>query len=272
MDFLSIFHYTFMIRAFVAGIITAVIAPMIGIFLVTRRYSYMADTLSHVSLAGVAIGYLTGMQPIIMAMIVSAATALSVDHIRTKRKVFGDSALILFLSGGLAVAAILLSVSHGLNVDLSSVLFGSITTVNASDIFIIAALGVLVIATILLLYKELVSISFNEELATAAGLRVPLINRILVILAAVTVSLSMRIVGILLIGALMVIPVIAAMQFGRSFRVTLIIAVIISLFSVLSGLFVSYYLGLSSGGTIVLITILIFLAASLKPAMRKKTP
>ncbi|HVW66662.1 MAG TPA: metal ABC transporter permease [Candidatus Peribacteraceae bacterium] len=268
MEILSIFHYEFMIRAFIAGIITAVIAPMIGIFLVTRRYSYMADTLSHVSLAGVAIGYLTGTQPIIMAMVVSAAAAVSVDQIRMKRKVFGDSALILFLSGGLAVAAVLLSISRGLNVDLSSVLFGSIATVNSTDINIIAVLGVLVIATILLFYKELVSISFNEELAAAAGLRVTLINRILVVLAAVTVSLSMRIVGILLIGALMVIPVLAAMQFSRGFRTTLLIAIAISLFSVITGLFISYYLDFSSGGTIVLIAIAIFLAAALRPGRK----
>jgi len=263
MDLFSIFQYDFMIRAFAAGIITAIIAPMIGVFLVTRRYSFMADTLAHVSLAGVAIGTLTGLQPILTAMVASALTALSVEQLRSRRKVLGESALAIFLSGGLALAAVLLSAANGLNVNLSSVLFGSIATVNGSDLLIISVLGALVLGTILFLYKELVSISFDEELAATSGLRVQLINRIFVVLAAVTVSLSMRIVGILLIGALMVIPVIAAMQLEKSFRSTLIIAICLSVFSTVAGLYTSYYLGLSSGGTIVLFAIAAFLLASL---------
>ncbi len=268
MEFLSIFHYDFMIRAFAAGIITAVIAPMIGIFLVTRRYSFMADTLAHVSLAGVAVGFLTGLQPIVTAMIASVLTALSVEQLRSNRKVLGESALALFLSGGLALAAVLLSASNGLNVNLNSVLFGSIATVNQTDIIIIGSLGILVLFVILFLYKELVSISFDEELAATGGLSIHIINRIFVVLAAVTVSLSLRIVGILLIGALMIIPVIAAMQFETSFRKTLIIAVGISLFSVISGLYTAYYLALSSGGTIVLIAIGFFLLSAVCKRLR----
>jgi zinc transport system permease protein len=150
-----------------------------------------------------------------------------------------------------------------LNVNLSSVLFGSIATVNGDDLAIIGGLGALVVCVIVLLYKELVSISFDEELAAAGGLPIGIINKIFVILAAITVSLSLRIVGILLIGALMVIPVIAAMQFDVSFRKTLFIAIGISLFSVITGLYTAYYLGFSSGGTIVLVTIALFLLAAL---------
>lgn len=268
MALLSIFQYDFMIRAFTAGIITAVIAPTIGIFLVTRRYSFMADTLAHVSLAGVAIGYLTGLQPIMTAMVASALTALSVEHLRSKQKILGESALALFLSGGLALAAVLLSAAQGLNINLSNVLFGSIATVNSTDITIIAILGAFVLFTIILLYKELVSISFDEELAATGGVSVALINRIFVVLAAITVSLSMRIVGILLIGALMVIPVIGAMQYEKGFRTTLFLSVGISVFSMLSGLYLSYYLGYSSGGTIVLIAIAIFLLSTLLKKIR----
>ncbi len=267
---LEIFQYDFMIRAFIAGIVTAVIAPLIGVFLVTRRYSFMADTLAHVSLAGVAVGLLTGLQPIITAMIASVVAALSVEELRNNRKVLGDSALALFLSGGLAVAAVLLSLSQGFDVNISSVLFGSIATVNRSDVRIILGLGALVLVTIALFYKELVSISFDEELAAAGGIPVRLINRIFVILAAVTVSLSMRIVGVLLIGALIVIPAIAAMQLQRSFRQTLAIAVIISLISVIGGLFLSYYAGVSSGGAVVLLCIGFFLLATLKKTLAPK--
>jgi zinc transport system permease protein len=264
LSLLSIFEYDFMLRAFTAGIITAVIAPMVGIFLVTRRYSFMADTLAHVSLAGVAVGFLTGLQPIVTAMVASALTALSVEHLRSNKRVLGESALALFLSGGLALAAVLLSAAKGISVNLGSILFGSIATVNDSDIMIIAGLGVLVIFTVVVLYKELVDISFDEELAATGGLSTRLINQIFVVLAAVTVSLSMRIVGVLLIGALMIIPVLAAMQFEKSFRRTLFIAIAVSLFSVIAGLFVAYYAGLSSGGTIVLISIAVFLLASMR--------
>ena len=182
----SIFAYDFMIRAFIAGIATAVIAPTIGIFLVTRRYSFMADTLAHVSLAGVAIGYLTGLQPILTAIAASTLAALSVEQLRSQKKVLGESALALFLSGGLALAAVLLSASKGMNINLSSILFGSIATVSPSDVWWILGLGVVVLLTIFVLFKELYTISFDEELAEESGLRVRLINRILIVLAAVS--------------------------------------------------------------------------------------
>lgn len=259
---LSIFQYEFMILAFVAGIMTAVVAPTMGIFLVSRRYSFMADTLAHVSLAGVATGYLTGTQPMISAMVTSILVALWVEAIRRKNHVLGESALSMFLSGGLAIAALLLSVSHGQNINLHSVLFGSIATVNRADVKIIFALGVLVLAVIMLLWKQLTCIAFDEELAETGGVHVALLNNIFVILVAVTVSVSMRIVGILLIGALMVIPVTAAMQLGRNFFTTLLWAIAFSLFAVIVGLFVAYYVGVSSGGTIVLLSMGIFFCTS----------
>lgn len=264
MEFLSIFQYDFMIRAFTAGIVTGIIAPIIGMFLVTRRYSFMADTLAHVSLAGVAIGFLTGLQPIVTAAGASVIAALSVEHLRSSRRVLGESALAMFLSGGLALAAVLLSLSQGLNVNLGSVLFGSIATVNTDDLWLIGALGAVVLCAVTFLYKELVAVSLDEELAATGGLPVDTVNRIFVVLAAVTVSISMRIVGILLIGALMVIPVLAAMQFEKGFRKTLFIAIGVSLLSVVSGLFVSYAFDISSGGTIVLIAMALFCMASLK--------
>src|SRR5437773_1934532 len=136
MSLFSLFQYDFMLRAFAAGIITALIAPSIGTFLVTRRYSLLADTLSDVSLARVAIGYLTRMQPIVTAIAASVLAALAVDHLRSRRTVFGESALALFLSGSLALAAVLLTAAAGLNVNLGSILFGSIATVEQSDVVI----------------------------------------------------------------------------------------------------------------------------------------
>lgn len=261
---LSIFQYEFMVLAFIAGIVTAVVAPTMGIFLVTRRYSFMADTLAHVSLAGVAVGFLTGTQPIITAMIVSSIAAIWVETIRRKKRVLGESALSMFLSGGLALAAVLLSASQGLNVNLHSVLFGSIATVNRADVIIISFLGIAVLAIIAFLWKELTCIAFDEELAETGGVQIKIINYVFVVLTAVTVSVSMRIVGILLIGALMVIPVTAAMQLDRSFRTTLWYAIGLSLLAVVTGLFIAYYVGFSSGGTIVLLSMSFFFLTGLR--------
>jgi len=254
----SLFHYDFIIRAFAAGIITAIIAPMIGTFLVVRRYSLMADTLAHVSLVGVAAGIIAKVNPAITALVAAVIAAIGIERLRQAGKIFGESVLALFLSGGLALAIVLISFSGGLNVNLFSFLFGSIATVTRSDVYLIATVGVIILAVVLLLYKELFFISFNEELAEANGLNVKVLNNILIVMAAVTVSVSIRIIGVLLIGALMVIPVVSAMQYGFSFLRTLCLAIVFSLASVIIGLFLSYYLNLASGGTIVVLALVLF--------------
>ncbi|MDB4978360.1 MAG: ABC-type transporter, integral rane subunit [Candidatus Peribacteria bacterium] len=248
-------------RAFVAGLMIAIIAPLIGIFLVTRRYALMADTLSHIALAGVALGVLIGVQPVVSAVLTAVIGAVSIETLRRKRAAQGEQLLSLFLSGGLAIAVILMSIAPGGNANFVSYLFGSITTVSQTDVSLILGLGLLVILTVTILYKKLFLLSVDEELAEAGGIKASIYNTILVILAAVTVSLSMRIVGILLVGALMVIPVLTGMQIARSFRHTLIIAVICSLLSVTGGLFISYYGNLASGGTIVICALGFFLLA-----------
>lgn len=256
---IEIFQYDFMIRALEAGIAIGIIAPLIGTFLVVRRYSLMADTLAHVSLAGVALGLLAGVNPIFSAIGLSIGASVGIEHLRTSRKIFGESVLALFLSGSLAVAVIILSLAQGFNANLFSYLFGSISTVSPLDLWVIVGLAVLVFFTICLLYKELFLASFDSELAQANGLPVKKLNLVIVMLAAIVVSLSIRIVGVLLIGALMVIPAISAMQYGKGFKVTMLLAVLFSLVAVLSGLFISYYLGLASGGTIVIVALGLFL-------------
>jgi zinc transport system permease protein len=260
-DFIfEIFRYDFMVRAFIAGVMIAVIAPLIGIFLVIRRYSLMADTLAHVSLVGVAVGMLTGNDPVVTATVTSVISAAAIEKVRLQGKIFGESVLALFLSASLAVASVLISMARGYNVNVLSYLFGSITTVGRNDIYFIAGLGVVVLVTLAITYRQMFFISFNEDLAKANGIDTGKYNMILIVLAALTVSLSMRIVGVLLIGALMVIPVITAIQFGKSFRKTLMMAVGFSLLSVIIGLYSSYWLDLASGGTIVVVALVFFLA------------
>lgn len=247
-----------MIRAFLAGILIAVIAPLSGTFLVARRYALIADSLAHVSLAGVAIGLLTGTYPILTALVIAILAAVLIEKLRSSRRVSGDTALAMFLSGGLALAVVLIGLARGFNVDLFSYLFGSITTVRPQDIWVILGLGIVVLATVVLLYKEFLFLSFDDEAAAVSGLPTRALNTIFVILTVVTVVLSMRIVGALLIGALMVIPVVTASQFARSFRQTILIAVVLSLLAVIGGLFVSYYFDLAAGGVIVLLALLLF--------------
>ncbi len=256
---LEIFQYSFMLRAFQAGIIVALICPLIGIFLVLKRYSLMADTLAHVSLAGIALGLITRLNPIIIALAASVIASIAIEKLREAKKVYSESALAIFLSGGLSLAVILISLSGGFNVDLFSYLFGSITTVRESDISIIFFLGLIVTAILLSLYKELVYVSFDEETAKVSGIPTRLINALLIISTAATIAISIRIVGILLISALIVIPVITALQLKKGFRATIIFAEIFSLFSVIMGIISSFYLNIPAGGTIVLIAICLFI-------------
>ena len=255
---LSIFQYSFMIRAFEAGMIIAIVAPLIGIFLVLRRYSLIADTLSHVSLAGVAIGLLLKINPLITAIIASVLSSIAIEKLRISKRIYGESALSIFLSGSLAVAIVLISLAHGFGTDLFSYLFGSITTVKQLDVYVIGALGIIVIAAVVAFYKELVYVTVDEEAAQVSGIPTKTINILLIILAAFTVALAIPIVGVLLIAALIVIPVVTALQFGQSFKKTILIAEVISIFSVISGIISSFYLNLSTGGTIVLIAIMVF--------------
>lgn len=259
---LEIFEYSFMIRAFSAGAVIGLLAPLIGTFLVARRYSLIADSLSHVSLAGVAIGLITGIYPVYTALATTIVAALLIEQLRTSKRLSGESALAIFLSGGLAIAITLIGLANGFNVNLFSYLFGSITTVQDADVFVITILGIVVGGIITFLYKELFFVSFDEEVAIVQGVPARLLNTLLMIMTAVTVALSMRIVGALLVGALMVIPVVAATQIARSFRATMLYAVGFGFVSVWVGLFAAYYLNIPAGGAIVL-TSLLFLGGSM---------
>ena len=255
---LQLFHYDFVVRALEAGLLIGAIAPLIGIFLVLRRYSLIADTLAHVSLAGVAVGLLLNVNPLITALMASTVSSVIIDKLRTSRKIYGETALSIFLSGSLALAVILIGLSHGFNVDIFSYLFGSIVTVKNSDLYIISALSLVIVILLSIFFKQLVYISFDEEAAQVSGIKVKTINTLFILLAAAMIAISIPIIGILLISALLVLPIVTALQFRKSFNGTLLIAEIISLFSVLSGLIISFYLNLSSGGTIVLTMLTIF--------------
>jgi zinc transport system permease protein len=254
---LEIFTYGFMARAFIAGIIIAAIAPSIGTFLVAKRYSLIADTLAHISLAGIAIGLFLNIHPLLGALVMAVLAAVAIEQLR-RRGVAGEAALAMFLSGGLALAIVLISINSTGGVDLLSYLFGSITTVQTTDLWITLLLGLLTSGLLLFYYKQLLYVSFDEETAQVSGLKTNVLNTFLLVLTALTVVISIRIVGALLIGALMVIPVVTAGLIARSFKQSLLLALVFSITSVIGGLISSYYLNLPAGGAIVLLALIFF--------------
>ncbi|RJR15029.1 metal ABC transporter permease [Candidatus Microgenomates bacterium] len=260
---IDIFTFSFMIRAFIAGIAISVIAPLIGTFVVVKRFSLIGDTLSHVALVGVAIGLLTGLHPLLTTLVVTIAAAFLIEYLRSRRHISGETVLAMLLPAGLAISLILLAVANGFNSNLFSYLFGSITTVTETDVWLILGMAAVVIVTIGVFYKQLLFVTFDEESARINGIAVERMNLLLVILTAVTVSLAMRIVGVLLIGALMVIPVVTAQQIARSFKASIVIALMFALTSVLVGLLLSYYLSLPAGAAIVLLSLLMFIVVML---------
>ncbi|MBI4600274.1 metal ABC transporter permease [Candidatus Uhrbacteria bacterium] len=255
----DIFQYDFIVRGLAAGLIIGSTAPLIGIFLVLRRYSLIADTLAHISLAGIAVGLLLKIDPLLTALGASTLSSLAIERLRESKKIYGESALSLFLSGGLALAVLLIGLSNGLNADLFSYLFGSIVTVRQQDVFLIAAICVPVACVIILLFKELVYLSFDEEAARASGIPTRALNMLLIVLAAIVIALSIPVIGILLVSALLVLPVVTAIQLKKSFVKTLVWAECFSLFSVVAGIAISFYADLPSGATIVLLMFALFL-------------
>lgn len=265
---LDFFEYGFMVRALLAGILIAASAPLLGTFLVARRSSMLTDTLSHTALAGVGVGMAAGVSPLLGAILVSIVAASGIEKIVERGKLGTEAVHALFLSGGLALAVTLISISSS-PLSFETYLFGSITTVTRQDIWLLAALSGSIFFGVTLYWWPLVTLAFNEELAEASGLQVNGFKMGLGILAALTVSLSLKIVGGLLIGALMVIPVLAALQMANSFRSTVVLAVGFAEVSVISGLFFSYYANIPSGSAIVLISIAaFFISLLLKPVIK----
>lgn len=259
----NIFQYGFIVRGIEAGIIVACVAPLIGTFLVLRRYSLIADTLSHVSLAGIALGLLLKINPLLAALGATTVASLGIERLRDSKRISGESALALFLSGSLALAVVLLSLANGFNASLFNYLFGSIVTVTSIDILVIGGVSALVILSLFALFKPLLFVTFDEEAAQVSGMPTRFLNIALILLTALTVSVAIPIVGILLIAALMVIPVVAALQWRCGFMRTVLIAEGISIVSVLFGIVASFYLNLATGGTIVLIMLLAFVVSLL---------
>lgn len=259
----EILQYSFMVRALVAGVIIALVIPLLGSFLVARRYSLIADSLAHVSLAGVGAGLLLGFAPLVAAVPVTIAGALLLEWLRQRQRLSGEVSLAILMSGGLALAVVFANLSQGSSVDFTSFLFGSITTVSQVDLYLLVAAALLTFGCIAYNFRTLLHISFDEDSARIAGYQVTGLNYLLTALAAAMVVLSLRVIGGLLISALLVIPVVIASRFARSFRETILWATIAALLSVIVGLCIAFYAGIAAGGSIVLTALFLLLISSI---------
>jgi len=258
---MEMFEYDFMQRAFLAGIIIAVLASVSGTFIVLRRYSMMSETLAHSALVGVAVGLVAGYNPLWMAVVAAIFSAWVIEYLRSSFTVYSDAVLAIMLSGTLAIAVIVVSLGGALNNSLFSYLFGSILSVSQEDIITIFIFGSISLGLLLVYSRELYFVAYDEEVAKTSGLRVVFLNYLLVSVAAVIIALSIRVVGSLLIGALMVIPTASALQFRVGFVKTIFISLFIALVSVVCGMTFSYMFSLPSGATIVLCVLFLFVVS-----------
>ena len=238
--------------AFASGAIVGVLAPVVGFFLVQRRLSLVGDGIGHVAFAGVAAGYLLGVSPVATALVAAVAGAVAIEWLRSQRRVPGDHALALLFYGGIAGGVVLVSAAGALDASLFGFLFGSILTVSREELAVVAVLGTGAVAAVAALYRGLVAAAVDEEGARVSGVPVRSLNVALAALAGVTIAISMRVVGILLIAALMVLPVMSASRVARGVLETVVLSAAAGLASVVVGLFLAYYLDLAPGGTIVL--------------------
>jgi len=256
---LEMLSQSFMQRALLAGLMVAVVCPAIGLFLVLRRLAQYGDTLAHVSLVGVAAGVLSRTFPVYTGLAFSVLASLAMDWLRRRYSQYSELSLAIMAPASLALAVVLLSTTGGGGSEVMGYLFGSIVTVTVSSLVMIGLLGLLVMAALLLLYKELLSVTFDEEHARISGLPVQLVGTVFMVLTAMTVAMAMSVVGVLLVSALIVVPVATALQLARSFRGALAWSVAVGVVSVLTGLTLSYTLNLMPGGTVALTAVAVLL-------------
>lgn len=276
----AIFEYEFLQNAFLTGMVIGIIAPLLGVYIVVRRLSLIADALSHVTLAGIAASLLlekkltgfSGVNPVYMGMAFSVTGSVFIEKLRSVYKHYQELAIPIILSGGTGLSVIFISLADGFNSDLFGYLFGSVSAVSREDLWLIIIISVIIIAIIVSLYKELFLLSFDEEHAQASGIPVKIVHFIFIVMVALVIASSMRIVGILLVSALMTLPVAASMRIAKGFKQTILLSVIFGEVSVLGGLFLAYYLDLAPGGTIVIIAVLILLVTILLKKVKTSRP
>jgi zinc transport system permease protein len=251
-------QYEFIQRAYLAGSFVAVLCAILGLFLVLRKLSLIGDGLSHVSFGAIALGLFFGFYPFYVAIPVVIAASYLVLKLTQKARIYGDAAIGIVSSFGIAGGVILASLSHGFNVDLFSYLFGNILAISSREVYLSVGLSVVILLIIIFLYNDLFSTTFDEQYARVTGIKTERINVALMFLTAVTVVLAVKVVGILLVSAMLILPAASALQMAKGFKSAMIAASIIAVFSVLAGITISFYADLPAGATVVIINFLLF--------------
>ncbi|KGR91568.1 metal ABC transporter permease [Ureibacillus massiliensis 4400831 = CIP 108448 = CCUG 49529] len=263
----AIMNYEFLQNAFLSGIIIGIIAPLLGVFIVVRRMSLIADALSHVTLAGIAgslylsqsFAALALLNPIYLGIVASVGGSILIERLRNLYKHYEELAIPIIMSGGIGISAIFLSLASGFKTDLTSYLFGTVSAVSRQDLWIVILIALVVLVFLKLLFKEMFVLSFDEEYAKATGLPSKWIHLLFMIVVALVIAASMRIVGILLVSSLITLPVAAAMRIARGFKQTIGYSILFGELAVIIGLVSAFYLNLAPGGTIVVTSIMILL-------------
>ncbi|MCU0278615.1 MAG: metal ABC transporter permease [Candidatus Nanopelagicales bacterium] len=270
---MTFLDFDFMRRALLAAMVIGLLAPAIGVFLVQRRLALLGDGMGHVALTGVGLAFLTGTAPVPTALVVAVVGAIGIEFLRARSRSAGDVILALVFYGGIA-AGVLLTYLAGNRAasSLNQYLFGAITTVSGNDLIWLLAAAALVAVTLLIFSREMFAVSFDAEVARTQGIRAGFISAMITVLAAVTVVIGMRTVGLLLVSAIMIVPIAAAQQVSRSFRGTAGLGVVIGWACAVSGVILSFYIDVPSGATIVLLTLGCFvLALPIGSALRRST-
>lgn len=272
----AIFSYEFLQNAFLSGLIIGIIAPLLGLFIVVRRLALIADALSHVALAGIAgslylsqqVLFFAALNPVYLGITSAIGGSLLIEKLRGAYRHYEELAIPVILSAGIGLGAIFISLSQGFSSDLIGYLFGSVSAVSRQDLVIVIIIAIIVIAYIRFMYKELFALSFDQDYAKVSGVNSRYIQMFFMIITALVIGASMRIVGILLVSSLMTIPVAAAMQLAKSFKGAMIYSIVFGETSVLVGLVTAYYLDIAPGGTIVITSIIILLLVLLCNKLR----
>lgn len=265
----ELFTYGFMQKAFAVGVLISVICSVISFFVLVNRLSFIGVGISHAAFGGVALGIFLGVNPTLSAVIFSILTAWLIGLVSRKGRLDVDTTIGIFYAAAMALGIVIIGLSSGYNVDLFGYLFGNILSVTTVDLWVVGILGLLVLGTILFFFKELLYISFDEESAQVSGVPVTFVYYLLLTLMAVTIVISIKVVGIILVSALLVIPAAAAYEVTSHYRPVLVLSVLIGLFSAVGGLLASYRFNTASGATIVLLAAGIFLVLFIFRSIRR---
>lgn len=258
LDIAEVLQFSFIQRALISGSLIAVSCACLGMFLVLRRFSLIGDGLAHVSFATIGLGLLLNTYPIYVSIPLVMLSSLWILSLTERARLYGDAAIGLVSSLGVALGVLFASLGKGFNVDLLSYLFGSILAIRTSEVYMSAGLSIVVIALIILFYHDLFSITFDKEFSRASGIKTRLLNKMLILLTAMTVVLGIKVVGTLLISSLIIFPSITALQVSGQFKTALAVSAVTALTSVVLGILAAFVLDIPTGATIVLVNFCFF--------------